>query len=78
MLRYNRFTTFHTIIADRRKLVKVELEQTIFQKIGRRGSLSFWFEGEIKRRHKVRALSLKDIETISQLLDIELLSLIRA
>ena len=77
-LHYNRFTTFHTIIADRNKLVKVELEQTIFQKIGRRGSLSFWFEGETKRRHKIRALSEKNIAIISEMLDIELFKLIDA
>ena len=78
LVRCCKWSFFHTVVSERRKLVKVTFEQTIMQEFWGTCAVGFWFEGEIKRRHKVRALSLKDIETISQLLDIELLSLIRA
>ena len=63
-LSYSRFTLFHTIVADRRKIVKVEIEQSVFQRIGGRCSLCFWFEGELKRCHKVRALPSDSAEKI--------------
>ena len=70
-LSYSRFTTFHTVIADRRKLVKVEYEQTFIQKWKGRCNLKFWFEGEVSRRHKVKALPVADVRTISELLGID-------
>ena len=66
-LSYSRYTMFHTIIADRSRIVKAEIEQSVFQRIGRRCSLCFWFEGESKRRHKVRALR---VSSAGEILDI--------
>ena len=68
-LNYSRFTMFHSIIADRRKLVKVEIEQSIFQKRNGRASLCFWFEGESSRRHKVKALPADKARAILDMLD---------
>ena len=70
-LRYSRFAAFHTIIADRKKLVKVTIEQTFFQQFNKRRNIIFWFEGEGNRRHKIRAMSEKDTAEILQLLGYE-------
>jgi uncharacterized membrane protein YdbT with pleckstrin-like domain len=66
---YNKWTTFHTVIAERKKLVKIELEQTIFQKIGKRCSISLWFDGEMHCRHKVRGIDVRKVRQITELLD---------
>ena len=71
-LSYSRFTIFHTVIAERSKLVKVEYEQTFIQSIKGRCSMIFWFEGEVSRRHKIKALPVKDVRTISELLEIDI------
>lgn len=71
-LGYSRFSTFHTVIAKRTKIVKVEYEQTLVQKIKGRCNMIFWFEGEVSRRHKIRALPISDVRTISGLLDIDI------
>lgn len=67
-IRYSRFAAFHTVIADRKKLVKVQIEQTLFQRINKRRNITFWFEGESKRRHKIRAMSASDTAEILELL----------
>ena len=69
MVRCCKWSGFHTVIADRKKLVKLVLEQTLFQKIGRRCSVSLWFEGEEHIRFKVKSFDEKDAKLISQLLD---------
>ena len=67
-LSYSRFTIFHTVIAERRKLVKIEYEQTLIQKLKGRCSMIFWFEGEVSRRHKIKAIPVKDVITVSEML----------
>lgn len=72
MVRCCKWSEFHTVIADRKKLVKAELEQTIFQKIGGRCSIGLWFEGEGQIKFKVKSLDFFDAVRISQLLDCRL------
>ena len=67
-LSYSRLTMFHTIIAERGKIVKAEIEQSVFQRLGKRCSLCFWFEGESKHRHKVRALRVSSAREILDIL----------
>lgn len=69
MVRCCKRTTFHTVISDRRKLVRYETEQTLFQKRRRACSVSFWFEGEKHRRFKVKGLSEHDAQCIAKLLE---------
>lgn len=69
MVKCCKWAGFHTVIADRKKLVKAGIEQTIFQKIGRRCCVALWFEGEKQIKYKIKSLSTSDIVTISQLLD---------
>lgn len=69
MIRCCRGTTFHTVISDRRKLVRFETEQTLFQKRRRACSVSFWLEGEKQKRFRVKGLSESDVRSISQLLE---------
>lgn len=69
MVKCCKWTGFHTVIADRKKLVKMELEQTIFQKIGGRCSISLWFEGEGQVKFRVKSLDISDSARISLLLD---------
>lgn len=73
MVRCCKWTGFHTVIANRKKLVKAELEQTVFQKIGGRCSISLWFEGEGQVKFKVKSLDFSDAVRISALLDCRLL-----
>lgn len=69
MVRCCKWTGFHTIIAERKKLVKLELEQTVFQRIGKRCSVSLWFEGEEHIKYKVKAFDEKNAVKIAELLD---------
>lgn len=69
MIRCCRGTTFHTVISDRRKLVRFETEQTLFQKRRKACSVSFWLEGEKQRRFRVKGLSVSDVRSIAQLLE---------
>ena len=74
MVRCCKWSGFHTVIADRKKLVKAELEQTIFQKIGGRCSVSLWFEGEKQVKFRVKSLDAADAVRISRLLDCKLVT----
>lgn len=69
MVRCNKLNTFHTVIADRRKLIQFEIEQTIFQRRRKACSIIFYFEGEKHKRYKVKGISVKDANDISLLLD---------
>ena len=71
MVKCCKWSGFHTVISDRKKLVKFGTEQTIFQKIGRRCTVSVWFEGEKQVKLKVKSISVHDAVSISHLLDHE-------
>ncbi len=70
MIRCSRWTTFHTVIADRSRLVKLTLRQTIFQKmIGKKCSVILYFEGEEHKSYRVKGIDIKKAMEISELLD---------
>lgn len=69
MVRCCKWTGFHTVVAERKKLVKTEFEQSVFQKISGRYSIILWFEGEEHIGYKVKAIDKKNAVRISELLD---------
>lgn len=69
VLRYSRGIRFHTIIADRSRLVKISITQSPFQRLRKKCSIGFFFNGENNRRHYIKALSLSDAEKINSVLD---------
>ncbi len=69
IVRCCKWSGFHTVIAERKKLVKLKLEQTVFQKIGKRCSINLWFEGEERIKFKVKSFDEKNAKIISELLD---------
>lgn len=71
LVRCCKWSKFHTLIVDRSKIIKVELEQTIFQKIGKRCSVSLWFEGEKHIKYKVKAFDEQKALDIAELLGYE-------
>lgn len=69
-IRYSRFYAFHTILADKNKIVKVQIFQDIIdRKIGR-CRLDFYFNSEKSRAHKVKGLNVKEAQKILEQLGI--------
>lgn len=69
VIRYSKGICFHTIIADKSRLVKTDITQTPFQRLSKKCNVGFFFHGEKRRRHYVKAVSLSDAEKIMELLD---------
>ena len=65
----SRWTTFHTVIAERGNIVKMELDQTIFQRFNRKCSLSVWLSGESVSKYTIQAMNLSDCLRIAEMLD---------
>ncbi|MCM1507662.1 MAG: PH domain-containing protein [Ruminococcus flavefaciens] len=68
MVRCSRMTGFHTVVAERCKLVKFEIQQTVFQKISGKCSVVLWFGGEERSHFKVKAMRVEDVKKISAML----------
>ena len=63
-IRYSRFYAFHTILADKSKLVKIQVFQDVIdEKIGR-CRLDFYFNSELTKVNKVKGLKIKDAKKI--------------
>ena len=60
IVRCAKWTAFHTVIADRHNIVKVELRQSLLQKPGGRCNVLIWFCGEASSCYMVRALKLRE------------------
>ena len=52
--------SFHTVVGDRKNVVKVEVEQNLLQRMSKRCAVSIWFGSEEYKRYKVKALSEAD------------------
>ncbi len=76
MLRYCKWTAFHCVIAERKKIVKIQLEQTIFQKIRKRSNVTIWFEGEHNTKHKIKAMDINEMLKFTALLDYDISKLL--
>ncbi|MDE6780293.1 MAG: PH domain-containing protein [Ruminococcus sp.] len=68
MVRCSRMTGFHTVVAERRKLVKFEIQQAVLQKISGKCSVILWFGSEERAHFKVKALRVEDVRKISEML----------
>lgn len=68
-IRYSRFFSFHTVLADRKKLVKAQIIQNPIQKKLGRCRLDFYFNAELPKKNKLHGMNLKDAEEILKILD---------
>ena len=69
IVRCSEWTSFHTVIAEKKKVVSVEVNQSIFQRItNKRCHVSIWFTGESKSKFTVKAIDVADAEKICNLL----------
>ncbi|MBQ8298228.1 MAG: PH domain-containing protein [Ruminococcus sp.] len=68
MIRYSRWLGFHTVVAERSRLVRMRVTQTPFQRISRKCTVSLYFNGETSKRHFVKAIKISDAEKIAVLL----------
>lgn len=63
-VRYSRFFTFHTIIVDRKKLVKAQTVQNPIQKMLKRCRLDLFFTSELPKINKLHGMNTRDAESI--------------
>lgn len=70
-IRYSRFFAFHTVLADRKKLVKAQIVQNPIQKKLGRCRLEFYFNSEIPKKNKLNGINLKDAEKVLKILGIQ-------
>lgn len=63
-IRYSRFYAFHTILADKDKLVKIQLIQNPFDKKLGRCRLDFYFNTEVPKNNKVKGIRIQDAKRI--------------
>lgn len=63
-IRYSRFYAFHTILADKSKLVKIQIFQDVIdEKIGR-CRMDFYFNSELTKVNKVKGIKIGDAKKI--------------
>ena len=60
LIRCSKWNSFHTVVGDRKNVVKVEVEQNLLQRMSKRCAVSIWFGSEEYKRYKVKALSEAD------------------
>jgi len=72
VVRCSKWTSFHTVVADRRNVVKIDIQQSIFQLFNGRCSIHLWFCGEIATRYIVRSVSLEDALRIASMLGFDM------
>lgn len=70
-IRYSRFFAFHTVLADRKKLVKAQIIQNPIQKMIGRCRLDFYFNAEMPKKNKLHGINIKDAEKILKILDMD-------
>lgn len=62
-IRYSRFFAFHTVLAEKKRLVKVQIVQNPIQKLLGRCRLDFYFSAELPKNNKLYGIRLKDAES---------------
>ena len=65
MIQCSTWTRFHSVVSERDKIVKIELEQNLLQAMSGRCAMSIWFEGEEHRRFKIKAMKADDVRKIA-------------
>ena len=72
MIRCSAWTRFHTVVSEKDKIIKIELEQNLLQAMSGRCAMSIWFEGEEHRRYKIKAMKAEEVRKIAKRLGYEL------
>lgn len=72
MIRCSIWTRFHTVVSERNKIIKLELEQNLLQALSGRCAMSIWFEGEEHKRYKIKAMKASDVRKIAVILGYKL------
>lgn len=67
-VRYSRFFSFHTVLADKKKLVKVQIVQNPVQKKIGRCRMDFYFSSEYPKKNKLYGMNIKNAEKILAML----------
>ena len=67
-LHYTRFFTFHTVVVDRKKLVKLQIIQNPVQKKLGRCRIDFYFSSGVPKKNKLYGMNIKDAKRIENLL----------
>lgn len=68
MVRCSKGAGFHTVVAERSRLVKFEIQQTVFQKIGGKCTVCLWLGSEERSHFKVKAMRVGDVMEICRML----------
>ncbi|MGN1480786.1 PH domain-containing protein, partial [Porcipelethomonas sp.] len=63
-IRYSRFYAFHTILADKEKLVKVQIIQNPVDKKLGRCRMDFYFNAETPKSNKIKGIRIQDAKKI--------------
>ncbi|MBQ1518308.1 MAG: PH domain-containing protein [Ruminococcus sp.] len=66
IIRCSQWNSFHTVVGEKEKVAKVEIEQNLLQKLSRRCAVSIWFGSEEYKRFKVKAISENDGRKIAE------------
>jgi hypothetical protein len=72
MIRCSSWTKFHTVVSDKSKVVKIELEQNLLQAMSGRCAMSIWFEGEEHKRFKIKAMKAEEVRKIAKIIGYKL------
>lgn len=67
-IRYSRSFTFHTVMADKRKLVKIQIVQNPIQKKLKRCRLDFYFSSETPKANRLHGINITDAEKLLKIL----------
>lgn len=68
MICFSKGFGFHTVVSDTDKLVKVRVTQTVFQRLFRKCTVSFYFNSENVQRHFVKGIKSSDAKKIAVML----------
>ncbi len=68
IVKYSSFFSFHTIVSERYRLVKISIRQSPFQRLSKRCTIGFYFNGEVSKRHFVRDIKCTEAENILSML----------
>lgn len=73
IIRYSKGTAFHTVIAERSRLVKLTVKQTPFQRLFKKTTIAFYFNDKSPVKHQIKAITKTDAEEICRRLGYEML-----
>ena len=72
VIRCSKINKFHTIIAERKNIVRIEIKQNILQKLNGKCNIYFMFCGETRSNYGVKAVYLKDVRKLIKILNCDI------